>query len=155
MLYSYYIFAIFKPKTLLIQTVPILKLMFLNFILFIILLSIILSPSFQSVDLFSKLYSAIKYIYSLYLWDTHKFAKTTISLSKSFIKMQNKGIFNILIISISYFPKLELKANISSAQGISLEKALAPHSITLAWRIPWTEEPDRLQSIGSRRVRHN
>ena len=29
-----------------------------------------------------------------------------------------------------------------------LEKEMAPHSSTLAWRIPWTEEPDRLQSRG-------
>ena len=36
-----------------------------------------------------------------------------------------------------------------------LEKEMAPHSSTLAWRIPWTEEPDRLQSIGSQRVGHN
>ena len=32
---------------------------------------------------------------------------------------------------------------------------MAPHSNILAWRIPWTEEPDRLQSIGSKRVRHD
>ena len=32
---------------------------------------------------------------------------------------------------------------------------MAPHSSTLAWQIPWTEEPDRLQSMGSRRVRHD
>ena len=30
-----------------------------------------------------------------------------------------------------------------------LEKAMAPHSSTLAWRIPWMEEPGRLQSVGS------
>ena len=36
-----------------------------------------------------------------------------------------------------------------------LEKAMAPHSSTLAWTIPWTEEPGRLQSTGSRRVRHD
>ena len=36
----------------------------------------------------------------------------------------------------------------------SLEKEMATHSI-LAWEIPWTEEPGRLQSIGSQRVRHN
>ena len=34
------------------------------------------------------------------------------------------------------------------------EKAMAPHSSTLAWKIPWTEEPGRLQSMGSRRVKH-
>ena len=32
------------------------------------------------------------------------------------------------------------------------KKAMAPHSSTLAWKIPWTEEPGRLQSMGSRRV---
>ena len=32
---------------------------------------------------------------------------------------------------------------------------MAPHSSTLAWKIPWTEEPGRLQSMGSRRVRYN
>ena len=30
----------------------------------------------------------------------------------------------------------------------SIEKAMAPHSSTLAWKIPWTEEPGRLQSMG-------
>ena len=35
------------------------------------------------------------------------------------------------------------------------EKAVAPHSSTLAWKIPCTEEPGRLQSMGSRRVGHN
>ena len=36
-----------------------------------------------------------------------------------------------------------------------LEKAMAPHSSTLAWKIPWTEEPGRLQSMGWRRVGHD
>ena len=35
------------------------------------------------------------------------------------------------------------------------EKAMAPHSNTLAWKIPWTEELGRLQSMGSLRVRHD
>ena len=35
------------------------------------------------------------------------------------------------------------------------EKAMAPHSSALAWKIPWTEEPGRLQSMGSLRVRHD
>ena len=35
------------------------------------------------------------------------------------------------------------------------EKAMATHSSTLAWKIPWTEEPGRLQSMGSLRVGHN
>ena len=36
-----------------------------------------------------------------------------------------------------------------------LEKEMATHSSTLAWRIPWMEEPGRLQSMGSQRVRHD
>ena len=38
---------------------------------------------------------------------------------------------------------------------VKLEKAIAPHSSSLAWKIPWTEEPGRLQSMGSLRVGHN
>ena len=36
-----------------------------------------------------------------------------------------------------------------------MEKAMATHSSTLAWKIPWTEEPGRLQSMGLRRVGHD
>ena len=36
-----------------------------------------------------------------------------------------------------------------------MEKAMAPHSSPLAWKIPWMEEPGRLQSMGSRRVGHD
>ena len=36
-----------------------------------------------------------------------------------------------------------------------LEKGMATHSSILAWRIPWTEEPARLQSVGSQRVGHD
>ena len=36
-----------------------------------------------------------------------------------------------------------------------LEKEMATHSSSLAWKIPWTEEPGRLQSMGSQRVGHD
>ena len=36
-----------------------------------------------------------------------------------------------------------------------LEKGMATHSSILAWKIPWTEEPGRLQSLGSQRVGHD
>ena len=36
-----------------------------------------------------------------------------------------------------------------------LEKEMATHSSTLAWKVPWTEEPGRLQFMGSQRVGHN
>ena len=39
--------------------------------------------------------------------------------------------------------------------SLEAEKAMATHSSTLAWKIPWTEEPGRLQSMGLLRVRHD
>ena len=47
-----------------------------------------------------------------------------------------------------------LHANCIDIEGSS-EKAMAPPSSTLAWKIPWTEEPGGLQSMGSLRVRHD
>ena len=54
-----------------------------------------------------------------------------------------------------------LPANAADARAQPLgwkdppEKGMATHSSILAWRIPWTEEPGRLQSIASQRVGHN
>ena len=52
-----------------------------------------------------------------------------------------------------YFLKLEVLPFIVQPFPVSRElfpeKAMAPHSSTLAWKIPWTEEPGRLQSMGS------
>ena len=39
--------------------------------------------------------------------------------------------------------------------GYKMEKAMAPHSSILAWKIPWMREPGRLQSMGSLRIGHN
>ena len=44
---------------------------------------------------------------------------------------------------------------LSLGQEDSLEKDVATHSSILAWRIPWTEEPGELQSMGLQRVGHN
>ena len=43
----------------------------------------------------------------------------------------------------------------SLGQEDPLEKGMATHSSVLAWRIPWTEEPARIQAMGSQRVRHD
>ena len=40
-------------------------------------------------------------------------------------------------------------------QNEAAEKAMAPYSRTLAWKVPWTEEPSGLQSVGSLRVGHD
>ena len=42
-----------------------------------------------------------------------------------------------------------------TVSAVSREKAMAPHSSTLAWEIPWMEKPGRLQSMGSQRVGHD
>ena len=47
---------------------------------------------------------------------------------------------------------LDLRPNYG---GGNEDKAMAPHSSTLAWKIPWMEEPGRLQSMGSLRVGHD
>ena len=49
-------------------------------------------------------------------------------------------LFTFIFMYISYMPS---------------EKAMAPHSSILAWKIPWVEEPGRLQSMGSLGVRHD
>ena len=46
-------------------------------------------------------------------------------------------------------------ANSISESGRSLEEEMATHSSILAWRIPWREEPGRLQSMGLQRVRRD
>ena len=43
----------------------------------------------------------------------------------------------------------------SLGQEDPLEEEMAPHSSILAWRIPWTEEPGVLQSMGSQRIGHD
>ena len=43
----------------------------------------------------------------------------------------------------------------SQGQEDPLEKGMATHSYILAWRIPWIEEPGKLQSTGSHRVKHD
>ena len=48
-----------------------------------------------------------------------------------------------------------IKNNEMMPSAATLEKAMAPHSSTLAWKIPWTEEPGGLQSMGPRRVGHD
>ena len=45
--------------------------------------------------------------------------------------------------------RTRLKRLSSSSNTITAEKAMAPHSSTLAWKILWTEEPGRVQSMGS------
>ena len=47
------------------------------------------------------------------------------------------------------------KSPVSHLLETASEKAMAPHSSTFAWKIPWMEEPGKLQSMGSLRVGHD
>ena len=56
---------------------------------------------------------------------------------------------------VKHLPTMGVTQVRSLGQEDSLEKEMATHSSTLAWKIPWMEEPGRLQSMGSQRVRHD
>jgi len=57
--------------------------------------------------------------------------------------------------TVKYLPVVRETRVQSLGREDLLEKEMAPHSSILAWKIPWTEEPGRLQSMGSQRVRHD
>ena len=57
---------------------------------------------------------------------------------------------------VKSLPARQWEAQVRSLGGEDpLEKGMATYSRILAWRIPWTEKPSRLQSIGSQRVGHD
>ena len=56
---------------------------------------------------------------------------------------------------VKHLPAMRETLVRSVGQEDPLEKEMATHSSTLAWKISWTEEPGRLQSMGSQRVGHN
>ena len=56
---------------------------------------------------------------------------------------------------IKRLPAMQVDLVQSLDQEDPLEKEMATHSSTFARKIPWTEEPGRLQSMGSQRLRHN
>ena len=56
---------------------------------------------------------------------------------------------------VKHLPTMRETQVRSLGQEDPLEKEMATYSSTLAWKIPWTEEPGRLQSMGSQRVGHD
>ena len=56
---------------------------------------------------------------------------------------------------VNNLPEMQEPQVRSLGQEDPLEKGMANHSSILAWRIPWTEEPGRLQSMGLQRVGYN
>ena len=55
----------------------------------------------------------------------------------------------------SHTEKKKQHWDLNIANMIPVEKEMATHSSIIAWKIPWTEEPGRLQSVGSLRVRQD
>ena len=64
-------------------------------------------------------------------------------------------VFLRLTQRLKHLPGMQVTRVQSLGRKDPLEKAMATHSSTLAWRIPWREEPGRPQSMGSRRVGHD
>ena len=76
------------------------------------------------------------------------------------IKKKKKGSYEVKRASlvaqmVKNLPAMQETQVQSLGQEDSLEKGMATHPSILAWRILWREEPGRLRSIGSQRVRHN
>ena len=57
--------------------------------------------------------------------------------------------------TVKNLPAMQENLGLIPGSGRSLEKRMAMHSSILAWRIPWTEEPGGLQSMGPHRVGHD
>ena len=92
---------------------------------------------------------AIKKQYCIGTWNVR-----SVNQGKFQVVTQEMARVNIDIVGISELKSIGVGEFNSDDHFIS-EKAMAPHSSTLAWKIPWIEEPGRLQSMGSRRVRHD
>ena len=68
---------------------------------------------------------------------------------QAFYHMQIVFLSSLVVQSIKSLPAMQEPRVQSLGQEDPLEKEMATHSSILAWRIPWTEEPGRLQSMGS------
>ena len=101
-----------------------------------------------------------------------KYFKSKINNPKCYVKWYKirlqtlTGKSSIMLLHVNCFIKLQIfmaqiLKNLPAMQEFSLwvgkiplEKGMATHSSILAWRIPWTEEPGRLEPMGSQRVGH-
>ena len=65
------------------------------------------------------------------------------------------ALISLVVQTVKNLPAMWETRVQSLGQGDPLEKGMATHSSVLVWRIPWTEKPGGLQSMGSQRVRHD
>ena len=76
-------------------------------------------------------------------------------VTKSRTRLSDFHFTSLLVQTVKNLPAMQ-ETQVQSLGGEDpLEEGMATHSSILAWRIPWTEEPGGLQSIGSQRVRHD
>ena len=64
-------------------------------------------------------------------------------------------VYSLVTQTVKNLPAMQETWVRSLSREDPLEKGMATHSSILAWRIPWTEEPGRLQFVGSQRVGHD
>ena len=78
------------------------------------------------------------------------------SLEKSLSKIREANLRESLVAQmVKRLPTMQETWVRSLGQEVPLDKEMATHSSILAWKIPWVEEPGRLQSTGSQRARHD
>ena len=70
-------------------------------------------------------------------------------------RLKKQEIYSLVAQMVKHLPTIRETQVQSLGREDPLEKEIAAHSSTLAWKIPWTEEHGRLQSMGSQRVRHD
>ena len=78
----------------------------------------------------------------------------TILYSFFFFKLKYKWA-SLVAQRLKHLPPMRETRVQSLGRKDPLEKEMATHSSSLAWRTPWSEEPDRLQSMGSQRAGHD
>ena len=119
-----------------------------------------LSMGFSRYEYWSRLptYTYVLCIYKWHKtdqkWGQYWFELSPKTLMKSSQEELQDGYVSILLLFRSLSATCFL-IHFGVPYWFILEKAMAPHSSNPAWKIPWTEEPGRLQSMGSRRVRQD
>ena len=96
------------------------------------------------------------YIYNYFSREMAQFENnfTFVRIWPYFLLLYSTGA-SLVVQTVKNLPAMQETQVCSLGQENPLEKEMAAHSSVLAWRIPWTEEPGRPQSMGSQRVGHN
>ena len=92
---------------------------------------------------------------SLFADDMILYTGNTKDTTRKLLQLINEYSKALVAQMVKHLPAVQETRVQSLGWEDPLEKEMAIHSSTLAWKIPWTEEPGGLQSMGSQRVRHN